>query len=98
MIQPVHDNLLVKVDMKEVKTKTDSGILLSAATKGPEKQNMGEVISVGEGRLLNNGTVVPSSVKVGDHIMFNAFAGTEIMEDDTLYLLLKENDILAILK
>lgn len=97
MIKPVHDNILVKVDMVEIKKKTESGIIINSRKESVEKRNTGIVIEVGEGRLLNSGTIVPSSVKPGDHIIFNAFAGSEIIDNNETFLLLKENDIVAIL-
>lgn len=99
MIKPVHDNLLVKVDLKQVETKTQSGLILSTDKKDPIKQNTGTVIAIGEGRLLPDGRYIESSAIVGEKIMFNAFAGIEIIdENEDLLLLLKENDILAILE
>ena len=97
MIKPVHDNLVVKVDVKEIETKSASGIILTSRKPEAEKQTTGIVVATGEGRLLSSGQLVPSSVKPGDKVIFNAFAGTEILEDDITYLLLKENDILDIL-
>ena len=97
MIKPVHDYLVVKVDVKEIETKSASGIILTSRKPEAEKQTTGIVVATGEGRLLSSGQLVPSSVKPGDKVILNAFAGTEILEDDITYLLLKENDILAIL-
>lgn len=98
-VKPVHDNILVQVEVIEKNNKTASGIITSSVKETIEKKNMGKVISVGEGRLMNNGTLIPSSVKVGDRIMWSSFAGVEIQgETETeLYLLIKENDVLAIL-
>ena len=59
---------------------------------------MATVVAVGEGRLLNNGRLVPLRVQEGDRVLFNKYAGTQIIKDDKTYLILKECDILAILR
>lgn len=97
MITPVHDNVIIKIKKQEENQKTLGGIILPK-TSNAEKQDTGEVIAVGSGRILNSGEHVPMSVKEGDTVLFNKFAGTEIESGDDLYLIIKENDILAILK
>ena len=62
------------------------------------RQDMATVIAVGEGRLLNNGRLLPLRVKPGDRVLFNKYAGTQLVQDDKTYLILKECDILAIMR
>ena len=62
------------------------------------RQDMAIVIAVGEGRLLNNGRLLPLRVKPGDRVLFNKYAGTQLIKDDKTYLILKECDILAIMR
>ncbi len=100
MIQPTHDNLLVKINKVEEQKekKTASGLILTAKNEMPEKESIGIVEAIGQGRYLPSGTLIPSCANVGDKVIFNKFAGTEIVDEDITYLLLKENDILAIIK
>ena len=93
-IQPLGDRILVKV--VEVEDKTKSGIVLPDTAK--EKPQEGKVVGVGKGKLLDNGTIKPLDVKPGDKILFGKYAGTEINRDDEDYLIMKEEDILAIIK
>jgi chaperonin GroES len=91
---PAGDNIIIKKDT--ITRTTESGIVL--ATQNQEKSiDRGTVMAVGQGRLLNDGTIVPPSVSEGDYVIFNKFAGSEIVVDDVIYLLIKENDILAII-
>ena len=62
------------------------------------RQDMATVIAVGEGRILNNGRLLPLRVKPGDRVLFNKYAGTQLIQDDKTYLILKECDILAIMR
>lgn len=97
IITPVHDNVIVKIKKQEANQKTVGGIILPKATNS-EKQDTGKVVAVGSGRVLNSGEHIPMCVSEGDTVIFNKFAGTEIESDDDLYLIIKENDILAIIK
>ena len=96
IITPVHDNVIVKIKKNEANQVTVGGIILPNASA--EKQDTGEVVAVGSGRILNSGEHIPMSVSEGDTVIFNKFAGTEIESGDSLYLIIKENDILAIIK
>ena len=93
-IQPLGDRVLVK--RLEAEEKTKGGIVLPDTAK--EKPQKGEVISVGKGKVLENGKVEPLEVKKGDNILFGKYAGNEITYKDEEYLILREEDILAILK
>ena len=93
-IQPVGDRILVKA--LEAETKTKSGIVLPDTAL--EKQQKGKVIAVGKGKLLDNGQRQAISVKKDDTIVFAKYAGTEIKFDGEEYLILKEDDILAVVE
>jgi chaperonin GroES len=94
LLKPLADRVVVKVFSEEEKTK--GGIVLPDTAK--EKPQEGEVIAVGSGRRLDNGSVVPLEVKVGDRVIFAKYGGTEVKIDDEEYLILRESDILAIKK
>ena len=93
-IQPLADRVLVKALESEEKTK--GGIVLPDTAK--EKPQKGEIIAIGSGRLLEDGTMKSLEVKVGDKVIYGKYAGTEIKVKDEEYLILREEDILAILK
>lgn len=76
--------------------KTKSGIILPDTAK--EKPERGEVVAVGPGRLLDNGTRAAMSVKAGDKILFKKYSPDEIKVDGQEYLILEERDILAIIE
>ena len=91
-IRPVGDRVVVKPAAREEVTK--SGIVIPDTAK--EKPQEGVVIEVGNGRLLDNGDRSPIDVKKGDRVLFAKYGGTEFKLDGEEYLVLKENDILAI--
>jgi chaperonin GroES len=93
-IRPLHDRVLVK--RIEEETKTKGGIIIPDTAK--EKPIKGEVIAVGEGRILDNGQKVPVSVKVGDKIIFSKYAGTEIKIEGEEHLIMREDDILGVIE
>jgi chaperonin GroES len=92
-IQPLADRIMVKV--LEAKDVTKGGIVLPDTAK--EKPQEAEVIAVGKGKISDGKVVVPE-VKAGDKILFGKYSGTEITMDGKEYLILKEEDILAIVK
>jgi chaperonin GroES len=92
-IKPLGERVVVKVLESEEKTK--SGIVLPDTAK--EKPQMGKVLAVGPGKVLDNGQKVPVDVKAGDKVLFAKYAGTEVKLDGEEYMVLKENDILAII-
>ena len=94
-IQPLYDRVLVKPYEEEEK-RTKGGIIIPDTAK--EKPQRGKVVAVGEGRVLENGQRVPLTVKVGDEVIFGKYAGTEIEVDDEKYLVMREEDIYAIIK
>lgn len=91
-IRPVGDRVVVKPAAKEEVTK--SGIVIPDTAK--EKPQEGVVIAIGNGRLLDNGDRSPIDVQEGDRVLFAKYGGTEFKLDGEEYLVLKENDILAI--
>jgi chaperonin GroES len=91
-IKPLGERVVLKVLESEEKTK--SGIVLPDTAK--EKPQMGKILAVGTGKVLDNGQKVALEVKVGDKVLFAKYAGTEVKLDGEEYMLLKENDILAI--
>lgn len=92
MLRPLGDHVLVKPLSKE--EKTEGGIYLPDTAK--EKPQEGEVVAVGQGRMLDNGTRVTPEVKAGDKVIFSKYGGTEFKVEDEEYLIMRENDILAI--
>jgi len=92
--RPLHDRVIVK--RVEEEEKTSGGIIIPDAAK--EKPQQGKVIAVGKGKILENGKVSPLAVKKGDRILFGKYAGTDIKIDDEEHLIMREDDILAILK
>jgi len=93
-IQPLGDRIMVEV--LEAKEKTKGGIVLPDTAK--EKPQEAKVIAVGKGRVSDEGKNIAPEVKAGDKILFGKYSGTEIAVDDKEYLILKEEDILAIMK
>jgi len=92
-IQPLADRIMVKVlDAKEV---TKGGIVLPDTAQ--EKPQEAEVVAVGKGKVSDGKTIAPE-VKAGDKVLFGKYSGTEITVDGKEYLILKEEDILAIIK
>ncbi len=92
-IKPLGERVVVKALESEEKTK--SGIVLPDTAK--EKPQKGTVVAVGPGKVLDNGQKLPLEVKVGDKVLFAKYAGTEVKVDEEEYMVLKENDILAII-
>ncbi len=93
-IRPLADKVLVQ--RVEAENKTAGGIVLPDTAK--EKPRRGKVIAVGEGKLLDDGTRAEMSVKKGQEVLFNSYAGTEIKIDGKEYLILDESDIVAIIE
>jgi chaperonin GroES len=93
-IRPLHDRILVeRLEEKEVKK---GGIIIPDTAK--EKPQEAKVIAVGNGKVGENGKKIPLDVKAGDKILFGKYSGSEVKIDDKEYLILREEDILAILE
>ncbi|MBP1971662.1 chaperonin GroES [Virgibacillus natechei] len=93
MIKPLGDRVII--ELVEQEEKTASGIVLPDSAK--EKPQEGKVVAVGSGRVTENGEKVAPEVAEGNAIIFSKFAGTEVKYEGTEYLILRENDILAII-
>ena len=93
-IHPLADRIVVRV--LEAEEVTKGGIVLPDTAK--EKPQEAEVVAVGKGRVSDEGKVIAPEVKVGDKVLFGKYSGTEIKIDAEDYLILKEDDILAIIK
>ncbi|MDT3960536.1 co-chaperone GroES [Staphylococcus kloosii] len=94
MLKPLGNRVIIEKVEQEQTTK--SGIVLTDSAK--EKSNEGKIIAVGAGRLLENGTRVAPEVTEGDNVVFQQYAGTEVKRGDETYLILNEDDILAVIK
>ena len=93
-IRPLHDRIVVR--RKEEEQTTAGGIVLPGSAK--EKPNQGEVVAVGNGRVLDNGDVRPVDVKVGDVVVFGKYAGSDTIEiNGEELVILSETDIKAVL-
>lgn len=93
-IQPLHDRILVKRIEEEEKTK--GGIIIPDSAK--ERPLEGNVIAVGNGKRLEDGTLVALDVKAGDRILFGKYAGTEIKIDGVEHIILREDEVLGVLE
>lgn len=93
-IRPLHDRVVV-VRREEEKT-SPGGIVIPDSAK--EKPIKGEVVAVGNGKLLENGQLRALDVKTGDAVLFGKYSGTEIKIDGTEYLILREDDIMGVLE
>lgn len=99
VLQPIADNVVLKIKDREREEVRQSGlIVMNQGTEQTLRMEVGEVVAVGEGRTLNNGTVLPLSIKAGQQVIYNKYAGTQIMSGEDKYLIVKETDILAIVK
>ncbi len=93
-VKPLADRVLVKrIEEEEVKV---GGIIIPDTAK--EKPQKGEVVAVGPGRVDDSGKRIPMEVKVGDRIIFSKYAGSEVKIEGEEYLIMREDDILAIIE
>jgi chaperonin GroES len=93
-IRPLADKVLVQ--RLEAETKTAGGIVIPDSAK--EKPQRGKIISVGKGKVLDDGTLKKIQVKKGDVVLFTSYAGTEIKIKGTEYLIMNESDIMAVIE
>lgn len=93
-VKPLHDRVLVK--RIENEEKSPGGIIIPDTAK--EKPQEGKVVAVGSGKILENGQVRALSVKVGDKILFGKYSGTEVKIDGEEHLIMREDDIYAIIE
>ena len=93
-IQPLGDRLIIKaVEAKEIKR---SGIIIPDTAK--EKPQEGEVVAVGKGKLNEDGKLIPMEVKTGDIVLYGKYSGTEIKINDEEYIIMREEDVLGIVR
>jgi len=93
-VRPLHDRLIVKRLEEEEQTK--GGIIIPDTAK--EKPVEGKVIAIGDGKIKEDGTKIPMEMKKGDRILFAKYAGTEVKIDGEEHLIMKEDDVLAIIE
>ena len=93
-IRPLHDRIIVK-RMEEQDVKK-GGIIIPDSAK--EKPQEGKVIAVGNGKVTDEGKRIPLDVKAGDKILFGKYSGSEVKVEDEEYLILREEDVLAIIE
>ena len=93
-IRPLADKVLVQ--RLEAENMTSGGIVLPDAAK--EKPQKGKVVSVGSGKVLDDGTVQKMQVKKGDTVLFTSYAGTEVNVDGKEYLIMEESGIMAVIE
>ena len=91
-IKPLQDRVVIR-QVEEAK-ESSGGILLPGSAQ--QKQTIGEVVATGPGKVADNGTIIPMTVKVGDTVLYGKYAGTELKLEGTDYLIMREDDILAI--
>jgi chaperonin GroES len=93
-LKPLHNNVIIKpAPAEEI---TASGIVLPES-KDKERPEKGEVVAIGNGKILDNGQTVPVSVKVGDMVVFKKYAPDEIKVDGADYLVVSDSDLIAII-
>lgn len=92
-LRPLHDRVIVKREEEE--TKTAGGIVLPGSAA--EKPSRGEVVAVGEGKVHDNGARRELCVKVGDKVLFGKFSGNEVKVDGQDYIIMREDEIFAII-
>lgn len=91
--KPLGDRILV--EPTEASEQTKGGIVLPDTAK--EKPQEGKIIAIGEGKKTDDGKVVPTSLKIGDKVLYGKYSGTEITVDGNEYLIVREDDILGII-
>jgi Co-chaperonin GroES (HSP10) len=94
LLKPLGDRVIVTVDKEE--EKTVGGIVL--ANNAKEKPQTAEVVAVGAGAVTEDGKKLPMNIKVGDKILFDKYAGSNVKYDDNEYLILHEKDVMAIVE
>ena len=92
-IKPLSDRVVVQAEVAE--EKTASGIILPDTAK--EKPQVGKVVAIGPGKISDSGSSIKMTVKVGDKVLYGKYSGTEVTFENEDYLIMKENDIFAIL-
>ena len=92
-LRPLHDRVIIKREEEE--TTSAGGIVLPGSAT--EKPSRGEVIAVGKGKVADNGQTSAMSVSVGDKVLFGKYSGTEIQSDEETLIVMREDEIMAII-
>ena len=92
-LKPLGDRVIVKAD--EAESQTASGLYLASEAK--EKPQTGKVIAVGEGKIDKDGNKIPMPVKVGDKVIYGKYGGTEVTHEGEDFLILRADDIYAVI-
>ncbi len=92
-VRPLHDRILIK--RVEEEQKTSGGIIIPDTAK--EKPQEGRVVAVGNGKVTEEGKLIPLDVSVGDRILFGKYSGSEITLDGEEHLIIRQDDVLAVL-
>ena len=92
-LKPLHDRVIVKPATPEETTK--GGIIIPDTAK--EKPMQGSIIAVGAGKVAENGTLAPMTLKVGDTVLYGKYSGTEVSIDGDEYLIMREGDVFAVI-
>jgi chaperonin GroES len=93
-VRPLHDRILVQ-RLEDKQEKSEGGIIIPDSAK--EKPQRGKVTAVGNGKTLDDGTKVALEIKKGDKVLFGKYAGTEVKIESDEYLILREDDVLAVI-
>jgi len=93
-IRPLHDRVIVQRTEEEQKSK--GGIIIPDTAK--EKPQEGKIIAVGKGKIADDGKLIPLDVKVGDKVLFNKYAGSDIKIEGDEYMIMREEDILGVIE
>lgn len=93
-LRPLHDRIIVK--RVEEEQKTAGGLFIPETAK--EKPQRGQIVAAGHGKKTEDGKVIPMDVKVGDTVLFGKYAGTEVKVDGEELLMMREDDILAVVE
>jgi chaperonin GroES len=93
-LRPLHDRVIIK-RLEEERTTPGGIVIPDSATEKPVK---GKVVAIGKGKILENGEVRPLDVKVGDHILFGKYSGTEVKVDGEELLVMREEDVMAVIE
>ena len=94
-LRPLHDRLLVE-RLDEDEAKSSGGIIIPDSAK--EKPQQGKVIAVGNGKRKDDGTIAALDVKAGDKILFGKYSGNDVKVDDNEYLIMREDEVLAVIE
>ena len=93
-IQPLYDRVVIR--RCEEEKVTPGGIVIPDSAA--EKPMKGKVLAIGKGKILNNGSLCPLAVKVGDQVLYGKYAGSEVKIGDDKFLVMRENDIMAVIE